>query len=366
MRTFSIGPSLVKALAVFALFFMLACESEEYVNPAPLASAVAALPRVPAAPQSVDAPEPDESGACDGACVPPPPPWWSSPAAIWMRAEDGDAPSCPDGAPELWTAHADLDHAQPMCSACGCEIEMGGIPVLAAPETMRFTSNAWATYSTYQWTTEGWTGNPHQSDAPDWTPGLAKVDGTGAVGNRARFTDTSVTWYEHTTWKASGGELTSLPTTWRRSARACEAHSSAVCERPGDTCARAPEGFETCTYRPGEHVCPAGYPERAVYYLGAAAEGESCAACTCEGTETKDFAISFLSLGLPGGAYEGALIGQIIFTAGAPPQETPIVTSLGPVGAMVLGYDGGPTAVASGGEPIGGAHELDPVTICCR
>jgi hypothetical protein len=159
----------------------------------------------------------------------------------------------------------------------------------------------------------------------------------------------------------------SLPTSgsvsWARFARACQnAKQPGACEEESQHCAPVAGGFRQCVFKPGEPgECPAGYPDKQVFYKGVESN-LGCTACTCGAPEGGACAAKVTLHGDPGCSEDLATatvaLGQMVCVD---------VLTTGDLRAFsaTLEASSPGACTPAGGEPTGEAKPVDPATFCC-
>lgn len=155
---------------------------------------------------------------------------------------------------------------------------------------------------------------------------------------------------------------------WRTFARACRGFGFSPCLDPGMLCVPTaeppPQGFSQCIFQKGELECPAGYPNRHVFYDDIE-DSRRCSACWC---------------GPPEGGVCSSNVSLFLDASCSAPQTTAFLDSLSPQCLSPLGGLG--TALGSkeatspvytpgscepmGGEPLGSVELTGPSTFCCQ
>ncbi|MEM7437848.1 MAG: hypothetical protein AAF436_22060 [Myxococcota bacterium] len=145
------------------------------------------------------------------------------------------------------------------------------------------------------------------------------------------------------------------PFTWGTEARICEgAAAGEVCT--DGTCYPDPSSFgPVCILQEGEQTCPAGFPERELFFLDAS-DTRACEVCTCDTTggaceiDIEVCSVAFFNLTLRSGE---------MCTDLPPPGEGDGVSLLNQTITMQ------PTCTTAGGTPTGEATPTFPITLCC-
>ncbi|EYF07438.1 hypothetical protein [Chondromyces apiculatus] len=206
-------------------------------------------------------------GCNGGTCVPVPALGWQGPVLLWTGTADAVAPACPEQAPAMvYEGHDGFRHTGGcppcLCTGAACQV----------PSTVVVREDAACT---------GEEPGPddHALALPQgWNGACAPATSIpGATGSLVT-TSTSV----GACTPQVGPVPASGPFAWAFFARACTRVGEAVaCEDGGQQCAPEAEGFRHCVFKDrDEPVCPAGYPERRVFFGDV--DGElGCTACTC-------------------------------------------------------------------------------------
>jgi hypothetical protein len=311
----------------------------------------------------VDAPAdaPIGTGACPGQCVPGPPSLWDAPALVWLGAE-GDAPPCPASAPQTgFEGHADLV-APTGCGACQCEAPSGtcGLPPA-------LTAGA----ATCALVTPGTPMTPF--DPPTgWDGGCTTADAVVAGASCAAGPCVQSLTLAPLSLDEGPCVPTALPAhddptpRWAAFARTCRGFPVGACADWGAVCAPPPAaGFRVCVLQAGDVACPdpasGPYQERHVAF-GGFTDTRSCSPCTC-GSPAGGACAALVSYFTDGAC--GAPLGSATVTAaGASCADLPAGAALGSKSAGPPGYTPGACQPA-GGEPLGAATPVSPVTLCC-
>jgi hypothetical protein len=163
--------------------------------------------------------------------------------------------------------------------------------------------------------------------------------------------------------------VTTLPSpksgamSWKTFVRAC-GYGVSACANPDAFCAakaEPPPGFSQCIYQPGQYECPAGYPDRRIFY-NEVSDSRHCSECACGAPEGGVCSIYLR-------AYQDAFC--TVLAAGSTIQLTASCSDLldntGLGSKMVLAaptYEPG-TCEPSGGELAGSFELKGPTTFCC-
>jgi hypothetical protein len=142
------------------------------------------------------------------------------------------------------------------------------------------------------------------------------------------------------------------------------------CTDPGTLCVPTAEpieeGFELClySYKEGEQECPAGWPDKRVYYEGFD-DSPMCTPCTCSAPDGGE--CSALVSVYQDDACSTPLVSY--FTTSADPAATCTGVlpgaALGSKSVSNVSYQPG-SCSPSGGDPVGDPIPLKPSTFCCR
>ena len=298
---------------------------------------------------------------CEGECLPNAPLAWSDPVLLWYGAELS-APACPDSAPAVgFEGHADLNAPDPICGACACEPPAGACDL---PATM--TANA-ATCALNGASTPHTTFDP----ATDWT-GACDTNAPIPAGKLCSGVKCvqSVTIAPLTLQESCAPVTPPIPkdhpSTWATFARACTWTPRGDCPSLGDVClpaAPVPDGFRVCVSHEGDVDCPSfgPYLDKHVFYEGVE-DTRSCTPCACDPPvgSTCEALISVFEDGVC-----SSVVNVATATAAGPTcHDLPAGSALGSKSAGPATYTPGACA-PSGGEPLGSAEPIGPVTFCC-
>lgn len=155
--------------------------------------------------------------------------------------------------------------------------------------------------------------------------------------------------------------------TWTAVAFACAGDTNhGACVDPSTICVPPPPPkFSVCVSRDGDDAiveCPAGYPQRSVFYLGGD-DNRGCSPCEC-GPPQGDACSSLVSIY----ADDACSVQTGAVTAGSSGPVCVSVPADSPPGSRQASapvYTPG-TCQPSGGEPTGSIEPQYPVTVCCQ
>lgn len=159
----------------------------------------------------------------------------------------------------------------------------------------------------------------------------------------------------------SGGQIMPVDPPWDAVGFACAAEAAdpgcsgdAVCVPPPPS----PFLARACVYQAGDHACPAGYPDKHLFF--GVSDTRACAACACspDAPASCSAQTSF---------YTDAACGTVPFATAANTGDCAAVAGKHATSLKVTTTITGPSAcAAAGGEPSGKvAQDQNPTTFCC-
>ncbi len=275
-------------------------------------------------------------------CLPLVPNGWYGPLAVHEGYGGGAAPPCSGDFPnKIYDGLSNPDAPSAQCS-CSCSAPAG--VTCSAPQTKFF-------------------------DDPTCLLTCGSPNGDGALTCAKPGTTycdaKKISAFSVTASTASGGTCTPSrtaavpPMTWGAQIRLCgRANVAASCA--DGTCVGATlppfDATNRCVLRPGTWECPAGYPQRRVFYEGGS-DTRSCSSCTC-------------------GAAAGVTCEASVSTYGSSScSGAPTTTKRVPVACTsTTGVERlsvstptptGGSCPTSGGVPLGSFTPETPSTVCC-
>lgn len=283
----------------------------------------------------------------EGECVPLPALGWEGPALLWTGLET-DAPACPEQAPAtVYEGHDGLVIGSG-CLPCMCE------PALCAlPAEVAVSDEACAPG----------TGVSGQAlSVPDgWTGACAVQAGIPvAAGGTLRMAPTTA--------GPCAPVLGPVPTSgsfqWATFARACQSAEvgPACLDRAQRCAARSGGGFRQCVFKDGDEPrCPAGYPERRVFYRGTKGDLD-CSPCTCGPPQGGECAANLVTSS-DGSCSSGLVSGFALLDEPKCWDATQSGEVRGLSASWVVNEPGG--CEPGGGQPQGVVEPDGPSTFCC-
>lgn len=300
---------------------------------------------------------------CSGQCFANPPTFWTSPLLLWFGAET-DAPACPDSAPALgFEGHADLDAPDTACGVCSCGAPEGSCELPATVTANAATcalTNATTAHTPFD-PPAGWDGECTPQDS---IPAGKLCSGVKCVQS---LTLGPLTLNESGCAPAQQPVPQDLPSTWSTFARACTWTPPGTCASPGEICSPAvtlPAGFQVCVAHEGEMACPGfgPYQDKHVFYEGLD-DTRSCSPCAC-GAAVGGECSGLISIYADATCSSGPLAALTVDATGPACADLPAGSALGSKSAAPPTYTPGVCA-PSGGELMGSADPVGPVTFCC-
>jgi hypothetical protein len=271
---------------------------------------------------------------------------------LWIGPE-AEAPACPESAPApVYKGYDGLETEQ-SCPPCACDPAACLPPGLVASDAACPGSQPGSTQVPVA-APEGW------EDGCFATPEIADGDLASVVLQPPELGPCM---------PITGAIPAKSSVSWARVAIGCmSAESPAGCEDISQQCAPVAEGFRQCVFMDGDSVdgqateCPAGYPERQVFYRGVESN-LGCTECTCGPPEGGACAVHVTlhkdeacAQDLTSGS---VALGQMTCVdVGAPGDLRAFSAS--------LEVDMPGACTPAGGEPIGEAKPAGPATFCCR
>lgn len=283
--------------------------------------------------------------ACDGSdvCVPPVPASWMGPFVLHV-GPDG-APACGAGFMGPLKAHVAPASASPAaCNACSCSGPSGG--TCDPPEIELYAQPSCSGGAAYSGPVPG---NPMTCTdiAPDnmWSGIVTNVP--APVG---------------ATCAPSGGDL-AMPLsepTWAGQVALCAPNApGSACTNDGTCVPQPPAGYDNfCVTKPNDAMCPAGYPNKAVYYHDLA-DTRACSPCSCGDPNNTSctFSVQMYTTNI------GCQVAQLNASLKEGQCTDATTTWNG------TAWSASPTSQGScneaGGEPVGEVTATNPQTVCC-
>jgi hypothetical protein len=301
--------------------------------------------------EDAGAPMPDAAETCKGLCVPVSPAGWSEAALVWVGNE-ADAPPCPaDAVSEFYTGHGYRDGPIP-CSACTCDKPTGSC---ALPATLTAAAASCA---------DDGSGVAHTSFDPP-----ASWDGfcSGEIAIPAGKLCGGVPCVQSVTiapLKPSGclpnGNTNASPPPWDTFVRVClDTPYPLRCTTNSGVCVTVPPGpeFKQCIIQRGYPPvlpCPPNYPDKRIFYDGAA---PYCAPCACR-APTGNTCAGSIAL------FEDGVCGSALGAAVSLDASGPTCIDVPPGSALGSKIASDPIFKPGSCTPTGGAPE--GMMICCQ
>ena len=288
-------------------------------------------------------------------CVDLPEPPFQGPSWFTFGAP-GPAPACPDASTEGLTGYHEMKVEPHTCGACDCSPAACTLPGGVHTNAAKCPG-------------DGSFAVPFGPDPAAWT-GACSDEGALPAGlqcNGALCVESvTIPALEVAPCAAVAAPADPPPDpTWGRMARQCviDLPSSTACDEEQACLPAMPSGLSLCLHAPGDHpVCPAAYPDRAVFYRSVTDE-RGCEACACSA---------------PSGAQCLAIFEMFVDASCNAPAGTVVVTdqlaacvdvvtgtALGSAEATMV-TDLAGSCAPSGGAPFGAVLPADPFTLCCQ
>lgn len=294
---------------------------------------------------------PQEGAACEGPCCDEPcgpqraPLGWEGPVLLWAGPAEVEPPACPAEAPEIRFDGFDGLSVTQSCPSCACSTPAcrpsAGVVAWDAPYCAEDPSAPTMTWLT----PEEWDGSCINAD-----PIIPWEIATSIIMLATRRTPCA---------PLTGPEPLVAEASWSSRARACRIREERAVIRP------PPSGFGRCVVRGGEEpACPAAYPERRLFFGGAAGD-LGCTPCSC-GPPTEGGCVYHTGIyTLPECTftrYAATGYAQGCSGGGVPVPDLPVASMKSTfVEELVPG-----SCEPEGGAPVGAAWPVEPTTFCCE
>jgi hypothetical protein len=284
------------------------------------------------------------------------------PVLLWVGADEHDAPPCPGAAPiEYFDGHGDLSVPEVTCASCSCGPSSGSC-ALASSIVARASpcDGAEDAPTTPTDAPAAWDGSCSAENAIP--AGLACAP-SGTLCAQSLTVGALVKNAEGEGCSPEPVEQPEVPApTWGLFGRAC-GYSPNGCEAGAVCIPSKPDQFMQCLAWRGEHECPTDeYTKRITLYEGFS-DTRECAACAC-GPPANSSCSSLVTF------YQDGACSAPIGSVGAWSGDTSCVDvsppglAIGSKSASAPVYHSG-TCAPSGGELVGAADPIGPMTFCC-
>jgi len=299
--------------------------------------------------------------ACVGDCVPfDPLADEGVPVLLWVGANEHDAPPCPGTTPvEHFKGYGEFSAADATCAACSCGPSSGSCELASSIVARASPCNgAEDAPTTPTDAPAAWDGSCSAENA---IPAGLTCAPSGTLCAQSITVSALVTVAEECAPEPA--EQPDIPApTWGLFGRAC-GYLQDGCDA-GELCIPSPpDQYMQCLAWRGEHECPADdYTERVTLYEDYS-DTRDCAPCSC-GPPENSSCNSLVTF------YEDGACSAQIGSVGAWSVDTscvdvtPAGLAIGSKSATAPIYHGG-TCAASGGELVGSADPIGPMTFCC-